>query len=377
MPSTLEINLTSGASGIKLASTHFKNDEKGCDRWLMVSGEEQRINFEPDKDERIRYGTPQRALLVLLLRAFSSTLVKYCLTTEASPELARSLLNIWQKQLRKQTETLWLHTLVALPANGNLKDWFNGEGSTSPDRHGQIQLGLKWKTVTLVVKVNNTQIPTTEYEKYARQIELDHCDEKPAAKVAIERFELKVWNSVLGCFSRGSNGVKHGDRVQLEIQLNQPAHVYVLWLDWQGRVVTLHPWSGPDWTGLINDEPLESLTLPEPSSDGETSALQVEGMAGVENILILARREPISRKDAQMFRGMIEGSKVSAKCPKCEVMVSTKHDGTPRITNPTRTIRRLGASPDVKLFQAGLASDLTPHFDQVLVCSFPNEGKIK
>jgi hypothetical protein len=378
MSATLEINLTSDETGVRLSFTQFKNDANGVKRNLVVSGEQHRAGFEPDQTERLRsYGDPQRAILILLLRAFDSKFKRDTLTSEYSPQLARSLFGIMRKQIKKQTGKIWLSHLVGLQPHEHLAEWFIGEGSATLGRSCYVRLAPKWKSVTLVVKVNGspTPVPVADYEKLARVIEFGGRFTEPKATVTIDDFKLLVWNGALACFARECDKVRHGDRVQLQLRTNQPTHLYVLWLDQLGHVVTLYPWRKPNWDWPINDVMVESLTIPDPKRDDAGNALRVEGPAGVENIIILARSEPISRNEAQTFRGMIEDSKLPRQCPRPEVLVVSKFDGTPRPEKPTRNIRRLVASPDVKAFQAKLASDFTPHFQQVLICTFTNEGK--
>lgn len=333
MSATLEINLRSNASGVRLSSTRFTNGEHGVESYLVVSGEQQRAGFEPEEGERLRsYGDPQRALLILLLRAFGSQFAKRSLTTDVSPQLARSLVGILRKQMKNQSKSQWLSSLVGLQPQERLAEWFIGEGSASFGRHCSFGLSSKWRSTALVVKVNNSPTPVSvaEYEKLARVIEFGGSFAEPKATVTIDDFKLLMWNGALGCFARECDKVRHGDRVQLQRRTNQPVHLYILWLDQSGQVVTLFPWSGPNWNWPMKDVKVESLTIPDIKRDDEGNTLRVEGPAGVENILVLARRQPIDRQEAQTFQGMLEGSKIPRRCPRPEVLVVSKFNGTPR-----------------------------------------------
>ena len=379
VPATLEINLTSDASGVRLSYTRFTNEKNGVERYLVASGEQQRAGFEPEKTEQLRsYGDPQRAILVLLLWAFGSKFERFTLDSHYSLRLAHSLVGTLRKHIKNKIDRQWLPQLVGLQPGEHLAAWFTGVGSTSSGRSCSFKLlKPKWQSVSLLVKLNDspTPVPVADYEKLAKAIEFGGSFTAPKATVTIDDFKLLVWNGALGCFAQECDQVRHGDRVQLQLRTNQPAHVYVLWLDQKGRAVTLYPWSKPNWEWPIEDVKVESLTIPNPKREEAGHTLRVEGPAGVENIIVLARRDPINRKDAQRLRWMLEGSKLLRQCPKPEVLVVLKVDGTPRPEKPMRTIRRLVASPDVKKFQANLASDFTADYEQVLVCTFANEGK--
>jgi hypothetical protein len=109
--------------------------------------------------------------------------------------------------------------------------------------------------------------------------------------------------------------VRTGDLLQLDVRLNQPAYVYVIWITSQGRVHALHPWDthwgfqappllpaqGPAPVVVASlallthslpqhrDRPRRQLTSPANLEDG----FVVEGPAGVETFLLLARRTPL------------------------------------------------------------------------------------
>jgi hypothetical protein len=381
MSMSLEIHLTSDLSGVRLSFTRFKNTADGTRRDLVVSGELERAGFEPDETERLRsYGKPQRAILVLLLWAFSSEFKRATLNSDYSPELARSLFGILRKQSMQHRDKAWLSKLTGLHAQEPLATWFISSGSTSLGRPCYVKLNpTKWQAVSLVVKMNEsaTPVPVADYEQLAKIIEFGGVFDAPKDSVTIDIFKLLAWNSSLNGYVHKCDKVQHGDRVQLQIRLNQPAHLYALWLDHLGQAVTLYPWSNSDWKWPMTDRKVGDLVIPNPQRDDEGNALRVEGPAGVENIIVLARNKPIDRKEAQTLQGMIEGSKLLRDCPKPEIVVVSKFDRTPRLEKPTRTVRRLAIPPDVKTFQARLAAILTPHFDQVLISTFTNEGQAR
>jgi hypothetical protein len=92
----------------------------------------------------------------------------------------------------------------------------------------------------------------------------------------------------------GATPVREDERIQMEATLNQPAYVYLLWIDGKGEVTPLYPW---------NDDKLgvESAATPPPPV-GKTKELRnpsrvskgwpLDDTAGLDTILLLARREP-------------------------------------------------------------------------------------
>lgn len=87
--------------------------------------------------------------------------------------------------------------------------------------------------------------------------------------------------------------VRTGEQVHVEARLNQPAYVYLLWLDANGMPVPLYPWH--------ENEIVSDLTTPPPphpprqrvhSPTEETKGWSVSGSGGLETLLLLARRTP-------------------------------------------------------------------------------------
>jgi hypothetical protein len=94
----------------------------------------------------------------------------------------------------------------------------------------------------------------------------------------------------------GALPVRNQEQVQVEVRLNQPAHVYLLWLDSEGVVTPLYPWNAG--VRLVHKD----LAAPPPEvppqavvrSPGEVAqGWKVLGRSGLDTILLLARREPL------------------------------------------------------------------------------------
>jgi predicted Ser/Thr protein kinase len=81
-----------------------------------------------------------------------------------------------------------------------------------------------------------------------------------------------------------------GDNVHLQAQLNQPAHVYLLWLDSQGNIARLYPRDdGKYGSRPLGDVARKSVHSPEKLDEWH----RMSGPGGLETVLLLVRRTPI------------------------------------------------------------------------------------
>ncbi len=93
---------------------------------------------------------------------------------------------------------------------------------------------------------------------------------------------------------------RSGQRVLIEARLNQPAYVYLIWLDSQGTPIPLYPWNQEriEVTTIISppdQEPKQSVSSPTVDLDeGKLKGWKLDKNLGLETILLLARREPLS-----------------------------------------------------------------------------------
>jgi hypothetical protein len=88
----------------------------------------------------------------------------------------------------------------------------------------------------------------------------------------------------------GTLPVLPGEWVHLEARLNRPAYAYLLWLDGQGRVASLYPWSDRKF----ESRPVGEVALVEVHSPAELSkGWELKGPSGLETALLLVRRTPL------------------------------------------------------------------------------------
>lgn len=378
MGATLEINLEQTQTGIGLHYTRFADDQRKILKFVCVSGLPKPAEANSNNSEFLRrYGQPQKALLVLLLRAYGSGFMKPSLDSYEEPALARSLANICYKQMSPCDTSKWLYTVVGISTAGKLEDWFAVSGNTSTNRTCRVVLPQTWKDVELLVRVGGAAdfTPLDEYQALARAIAHRQPPPPPSSKPIIKHFEILVWNSALACFGRGFNTVRSGDRVQLQVQIDQPAFIYLLWADSQGNVATLYPWSGSNWEWKGEPQKTNCLIIPDHSFAENPLSLQVEGTLGTEHVLVLVDRRTPEIKAMRLLRKLLVGSELLKRCPRPELPVMAQFAGQSTQRNAVRMVHRLTVDPGVKSFQSRLAEVLTPHFDDTLICTFFNEGK--
>ena len=92
----------------------------------------------------------------------------------------------------------------------------------------------------------------------------------------------------------GALPVRAGGIMSLQIQLNQPAYTYLIWLDTEGKAVPLYPW---------NAKELEITDIQQPPPLRQAAKLVYSPLfgggwtfgsrGGMETVLLLARRTPL------------------------------------------------------------------------------------
>jgi serine/threonine-protein kinase len=100
----------------------------------------------------------------------------------------------------------------------------------------------------------------------------------------------------------GSLPVRNEERLRAEARLNQPAHVYLLWIDSEGVVTPLYPWNTGSrivHKSLAAAPPEHSPQSVVQSPGAADAGWRVLGKSGLDTILLLARRTPL-RADSRL-----------------------------------------------------------------------------
>jgi hypothetical protein len=99
----------------------------------------------------------------------------------------------------------------------------------------------------------------------------------------------------------GALPLREKDWVHVEVRLNQPAYVYLLWLESQGDVTPLYPWN--------DDKIVHAASVPPPrrpparivhSPKRVTRGWPADDGEGLETVLLLARRTPFPADQSVM-----------------------------------------------------------------------------
>ena len=84
--------------------------------------------------------------------------------------------------------------------------------------------------------------------------------------------------------------IRHSDKVRLNMTVNRPGYVYLVWIDGQGKAFPVYPWRPGDWRNRPErEQPIEHLSLPADAAQG----WPMGGVRGMETILLLARDTPL------------------------------------------------------------------------------------
>ncbi len=88
--------------------------------------------------------------------------------------------------------------------------------------------------------------------------------------------------------------LRTGDRLRVNVQLNQPAFIYVLWLDTHGTVLPIYPWPAGNWEPRsANERPRMCVSLPQQHDAGWMMQATEDGM---ETLLLLVRSSRLPRE---------------------------------------------------------------------------------
>jgi serine/threonine protein kinase len=164
-----------------------------------------------------------------------------------------------------------------------------------------------------------------------------------------------------------------GELVHLEANLNQPAYVYLLWLDGRGKVSLLFPRADGKFGSRPSDgKARETVHSPEALDDW----LPMEGPGGLETVLLLARRTPLP--PGTDLAAMIGPQRASP--PGSELALSTRglNEGQPIELLVADQVRGIGENaeklddPLLKLMERLRAEG---HFDVIKSARFPYRGE--
>lgn len=100
-----------------------------------------------------------------------------------------------------------------------------------------------------------------------------------------------------------------GDQLFVEASFSQPCFPYLLWLDSEGNLLPLYPWS-PDGSKILPDNllsvanpsgPVTDLVWPGRGISGSRQTIKLDGKTGFETLILLARTEALDKPIAEFL----------------------------------------------------------------------------
>jgi serine/threonine protein kinase len=127
----------------------------------------------------------------------------------------------------------------------------------------------------------------------------------PAAKSPLPALEgtldLLIWNPEdstrrgLSLKDPTALPLRANDQIRIQVALNHPAFLYVVWIDSRGKAAPVYPWKPGHWEQWPeSEEPTSRLSLP----TAEDRGWKMEGPSGMETLMLLARERPLPREVA-------------------------------------------------------------------------------
>jgi serine/threonine protein kinase len=172
--------------------------------------------------------------------------------------------------------------------------------------------------------------------------------------------------------------VREDEKLHLEAKLNQPAYIYMLWIDGKGTVTGLYPWADEelDWKDITVPPPPQKPKATAHNPRKLTMGWEVDGTVGLDTILLLARNTPLP---AEVRLTDVFGKVPPAPLgPRGEVVVRCLAQGEPVIDDKLHSDqnRRPKAQADLIDNQLLLLMDrLKDHFELIRAVQFAHVGK--
>jgi hypothetical protein len=177
----------------------------------------------------------------------------------------------------------------------------------------------------------------------------------------------------------GALPVQNAEQLRIEVRLNQPAHVYLLWLDSDGVITPLYPWNpgrriAQKKLGAPPPlPPVTEVTSPDDRKDGDGMGWPVAGGTGVDTILLLGRLSPLP-PSVDLAGVLGPAPRIPLRDPQ-QYAVRGAEEGRPLVGSTADPPRGPGGEArviDEPLLR--LMNRLRPHFPLVRAVQFAHQG---
>ena len=164
-----------------------------------------------------------------------------------------------------------------------------------------------------------------------------------------------------------------GEQMQIQARLNAPAYLYLVLIDSQGNAVPLSPWNAGSRLTARTFFPLPGELQPvaevrSPPEDGR--GWRLDKNAGLETVLLLARRTPLETDLGPLLAGL-----PPAKLRHAEELLERTYDAQGNLQRPLDQHRGIGDEAeqiDEPLLH--LLQRLRPHFEVIRALRFAHQG---
>jgi hypothetical protein len=171
----------------------------------------------------------------------------------------------------------------------------------------------------------------------------------------------------------GALPVLNDEGVRLEVQLDRPGYIYLVWVDASGESAPLYPWDplkNEDWSmPMPPQKPRAEVQLPETGAD---QGYPVDGHRGLDTILLLVRSTPLET-DGVPLRDLIGKPPPSDFVHPREVSWLELAPGQTAARHPKPALNRgvkAGQSKQLDEPILKLLEKLRPHFDLIKAVRF-------
>jgi hypothetical protein len=165
--------------------------------------------------------------------------------------------------------------------------------------------------------------------------------------------------------------VRKGEQVHLEVRMKEPAYVYLLWIDGQGNLDPHYPWDrefAKRRDDARVDHPVREVHSPAEVNKG----WYMEGPAGLETVILLARRTPLD-KDLATLVGKL--GPVAPASPQEMTTMEFDRDNPPRIGRIDRDRGASKRKAQIDNSLRGLLEQLREDFEMGRAVRFAYQGE--
>jgi hypothetical protein len=298
---------------LRLCSTSFWADASAGKPTSVMNSESAHVPDQPV----FRWHSSVRALCVLILRAFASDdPVQHPGLRETHGRLARGPVEaLGDKHAKdKPTEPTWIQTMflgydAAKEAIARRSDprlpasLLTRSGNNDTDTFF-VHLGRDWKDAQLGVFVDGFRLPQPPQKDAARKYNelADELERALRAPLQLEVYVAPPGAQQLSDFRLLTSGVPpvHGnDQLRIHVRCRRRAFLYLCWITPKGQAEPIYPWDPPRWDRRAVGEEEKQMDLTLPLSK---LAWKFEKTPGLETLLVLARKQPLTKVDEANFR---------------------------------------------------------------------------